>query len=612
MNKLSRIVGITNFSLFLLLLSSPDILSQNITNLSDEFLEGLPPSVREQIEVQNEVNAEKEIEDLFQSDTSIEKNKVILQKLKDQLIALEKRFDDQDDIEDGLDRFGAAFFTTIQSSFMPVNVPNVSSDYLVDVGDGFNLLLTGKLADELELIVQRDGSILIPELGKVFIAGKSLSDADELVQSFIASKTVGVDSYLTLMEMRDVQVLMIGGVETVGIFTLPGGSNFLSALNAAGGISEAGSFRRIEHKRDGEILKVYDLYDIFVNAEFEFSTTLRTGDIIFVQPKTFEVPVTGGVAYPAIFEIMDGETVNDVINFAGGFSEGHSGFDYVEIKRHNLDSQREGTINLVNLMTVNLKPRDSIRVPSYKTEILGINRIEITGFVNRPGVYYLNERETLFDLINKAGGYRDGAYVYGAALFREDAVEKEKRFAQLNYSETINYIVSNIGRSNANVGREVLDFLAEELRAKLYTGRIITDFSINKIQNSEHDIVLLHNDRIIIPSLQKVVYMFGEFQLPTTLKYSNEMNLVDYIKSAGGLKDSAYKELVVIDPDGTANNYVVSRFSLLPRNIPIYPGTIVYAPKDVGKLDGIQYASTVSPILSSLALTIASLNSISD
>ena len=137
--------------------------------------------------MQNEVNAEKEIEDLFQSDTSIE-NKVILQKLKDQLIALEKRFDDQDDIQDGLDRFGAAFFKTIQSSFMPVNVPNVSSDYLVDVGDGFNLLLTGKLADELELVVQRDGSILIPELGKVFIAGKSLSDADELVQSFMILK----------------------------------------------------------------------------------------------------------------------------------------------------------------------------------------------------------------------------------------------------------------------------------------------------------------------------------------------------------------------------------------------------------------------------------------
>ena len=598
--------------IFLFLVTPFTLNSQNLTNLSDEFLEGLPPSVREQIEVQNEVDAEKELEDLFQSETSIEKNKVILQKLKDQLVALENRFDSQEDDSGGLDRFGESFFTSIQSSFMPVNVPNISSDYLVDVGDGFNLLLTGKLADELELIVQRDGSILIPELGKIYIAGKSLKDAEDLVQSFIDSKTVGVDSYLTLVEMRDVQVLMIGGVEAVGIFTLPGGSNFLSALNAAGGISEAGSFRRIEHKRDGKVLKVYDLYDIFVDAKFEFSTTLRSGDIIFVQPKAFEVPVTGGIAYPAIFEIMDGETVNDVINFAGGFSEGHSGFDYVEIKRYDLDSQSEGTINLVNLMTVNLKPRDSIRVPSYKTEILGINRIEITGFVNRPGIYYLNDRETLFDLINKAGGYKEGAYVYGAALFREDAVEKEKRFAQLNYSETINYIVSNIGRSNSNVGREVLDFLAEELRAKLYTGRIITDFSINKIQSPEHDIVLLHNDRIIIPSLQKVVYMFGEFQLPTTLKYSNEMNLADYIKSAGGLKDSAFKELVVIDPDGTANNYVVSRFSLLPRNIPIYPGTIVYAPKDVGKLDGIQYASTVSPILSSLALTIASLNSISD
>ena len=600
------------FSIFLFLVIPFSLDSQNLTNLSDEFLEGLPPSVREQIEVQNEVDAEKELEDLFQSETSIEKNKVILQKLKDQLIALENRFDSQDDSSYSLDRFGESFFTSIQSSFMPVNVPNISSDYLVDVGDGFNLLLTGKLADELELTVQRDGSILIPELGKIYIAGKSLKDAEDLVRSFINSKTVGVDSYLTLVEMRDVQVLMIGGVEAVGIFTLPGGSNFLSALNAAGGISDAGSFRRIEHKRNGEILNVYDLYDIFVDADFKFSTTLRSGDIIFVQPKAFEVPVTGGVAYPAIFEIIDGETVNDVINFAGGFSEGHSGFDYVEIKRHNLDSQNEGTIQLINLMTVNLKPRDSVRVPSYKTEILGINRIEITGFVNRPGVYYLNERETLFDLINKAGGYKEGAYVYGAALFREDAIEKEKRFAQLNYSETINYIVSNIGRSNANIGREVLDFLAEELRSKLYTGRIITDFSINKIQNSEYDIVLFDNDRIVIPSLQKVVYMFGEFSLPTTLKYSNEMTLADYIKFAGGLKESAFKELVVIDPDGTANNYVVSRFSLLPRDIPIYPGTIVYAPKDVGKLDGIQYASTVSPILSSLALTIASLNSISD
>ena len=600
------------FSIFLFLVIPFSLDSQNLTNLSDEFLEGLPPSVREQIEVQNEVDAEKELEDLFQSETSIEKNKVILQKLKDQLIALENRFDSQDDSSYSLDRFGESFFTSIQSSFMPVNVPNISSDYLVDVGDGFNLLLTGKLADELELTVQRDGSILIPELGKIYIAGKSLKDAEDLVRSFINSKTVGVDSYLTLVEMRDVQVLMIGGVEAVGIFTLPGGSNFLSALNAAGGISDAGSFRRIEHKRNGEILNVYDLYDIFVDADFKFSTTLRSGDIIFVQPKAFEVPVSGGVAYPAIFEIIDGETVNDVINFAGGFSEGHSGFDYVEIKRHNLDSQNEGTIQLINLMTVNLKPRDSVRVPSYKTEILGINRIEITGFVNRPGVYYLNERETLFDLINKAGGYKEGAYVYGAALFREDAIEKEKRFAQLNYSETINYIVSNIGRSNANIGREVLDFLAEELRSKLYTGRIITDFSINKIQNSEHDIVLFDNDRIVIPSLQKVVYMFGEFSLPTTLKYSNEMTLADYVKFAGGLKESAFKELVVIDPDGTANNYVVSRFSLLPRDIPIYPGTIVYAPKDVGKLDGIQYASTVSPILSSLALTIASLNSISD
>ena len=124
---------------------------------------------------------------------------------------------------------------------MPINVPNLGPNYIVDVGDQFKLLLTGKLSELLELTVQRDGSILIPDFGKINIAGKSLSAAEEIIRVFIDESSVGVTPFLTLSKIRDVQILMLGGIESPGIYTVSGGSSILSVLNAAGGISQNGS-----------------------------------------------------------------------------------------------------------------------------------------------------------------------------------------------------------------------------------------------------------------------------------------------------------------------------------------------------------------------------------
>ena len=580
--------------------------------LAEEFLEGLPPSVRQQIEVQNQVDEEDKLNKLFDSETSLEKNKVILQKIKEQLVALEKQIDEDDKTRNiSLDRFGEEFFRTIQSSFMPVNIPNTSSDYLVDVGDKFSLLLTGSIKSESELIVQRDGSIIVPEFGKIQVSGRTLNDAENLVQTIIDSKSVGVTSYLTLVEMRDAQVLILGGAETVGIFTLPGGSNILSALNASGGIASNGSFRSIEHKRDGRLLKVYDLYDVFVSGNYDFDSTLRTGDTIFVRPKSFEIAITGGITNPAIFEMIQGESVEDVINFAGGFSEGFEGYDYLQLERITLQSREIQKISLSEIGKTNLKPRDSLWVPSYTSSSSFINRVNISGFVNRPGTYYLENGETLSNLISKAGGYKDGAYIFGAALFRKNAMDLQKSYAQKNYTETIKYLLTNIGKPGLGISREILDFLAEELRADSYPGRIVTDFNLMNLSNPSNDIVLQDQDSIVIPPLQKVVHLFGEFNIPTSLRYENSYSINDYINQAGGLSDSAQKSVIVIDPDGKVKLYkdnFLSAFS----DVEIFPGTVIYASRDIGQLDGIQFASTVSPILSSLALTLASLNSISD
>jgi protein involved in polysaccharide export with SLBB domain len=601
------------FLIIFFLFTSIDIFSQ-ATNLSDEFLEGLPPSVREQIEVQNKLEDDGKLEDLFRADTSLEKNKYILERIKKQLTAIEQQLqeEDQSNTDGNLQRYGEIFFKSLQSSFMPVNVPNLDAEHIVNVGDKFNLLLTGKISDELELEVTRDGSLILPEFGKIFISGKTLAEAEEFVTNFISSKTVGVSAYLGLSEVRDIQVLVLGGIESPGIYTLSGGSSVLSAINVAGGISKNGSYRKIDLKRRGEVVETLDLYNIFVFGNFNTQNKLRSGDTIYIHPRSFIVPISGGVNFEALFEILPGESVINGITFAGGFSSGFTGFDSVSLARVDLESSKIEKINLDDMNKVALKPRDSVLVPSYINSFEPMRKVLIEGMVKRPGEYFINEDETLSSLIDRAGGYKDNAYSYGGALFRKTAQDKEKTYAQMNYADTVNYIVSNIGKPNRSVDSSSLDLLAEELRAQSHNGRVVTNFERSKIEkDSSNDIKLQNNDRIIIPRLEKVVYLFGDFKNPSNLAYESKLSVNDYIKNVGGVKDSAYNEILVIDPDGFTHVHKLKSL-MFNDSIDIYPGSIIYAPRDIGKLSGVMYASAVSPILSSLALSLASLNSISD
>lgn len=609
-------INIQNLLHILIIVSSSLFFSQSVsaqnTDLSEDFLEGLPPSVRDQIEVQNSVQEESDLEDLFRSDTSLEKNKIILQKLKDQITALDNRLSGEGETESKLERFGDTFFQSLQSSFMPVNVPNLNGDYIVDVGDSFKLLLTGKISEELEIEIGRDGSLIIPDFGKVFVAGKSLSNAEKMVSAFIELKSVGVSAYLGLSKVRDIQVLMLGGIESPGIFTISGGSSILSALNVAGGISSNGSYRKIDLKRNGKTIQTLDLYDIFVFGNYDPNNTLRSGDTIFVHSASFSVPISGGVSYSALYEILDDETISNAIEFAGGFSPGFYGFQSISLESVDLQGKQVSQVNISETGSIKLNPRDSIKVPSFFNSMTATNEVSIDGMVQRPGRYFFTEGETLADIVRRAGGYKNNAYVYGGALFRQSAIEKEQTFAQLNYSDTVNYIVSNIGKPNTSIDSSALDLLAEELRSQSYTGRVITTFSLPELESdSSKDIKLEHDDHIVIPPLQKIVYLFGDFKNPSNVSFNSHLSLKDYIESVGGLRDSAFKELLVIDPDGTTHLFN-SKSLLFAQEAEIYPGTIIYAPRDIGKLSGVMYASTVSPILSNLALSLASLNSISD
>ena len=433
--------------LSILLIGTMPISSQGLSPLAEDFMAGLPPSVREELEVQNQVDSEAELDKLFRSDTSIEKNKVILRNLEEELKALKLRLDnDGTEVTNRMQRFGDSFFQTFQSSFMPVNVPNIGSNYVVDVGDVFMFTRSGQKNTDEDLMVGRDGSLAITGSGKLQVAGRTLAQVEEMVNSLVKATQIGVSHMLALKELRDVQVIIVGAVENPGIYTLSGGSNVIGGLHVAGGINQSGSFRNIELRRNNKAIATFDLYDLFVFGQYDNQNTLRSGDTIFVHPSKFQVPVAGGVNNSAIYELTDDENLKDLIGFAGGFNETFYGFNKVLVTRNLPQKRTLEAVPVEQLDSFMLRPRDSVMVPSYSYESNDLYKVTIEGRVKRPGTYFVLPGETLEMLVMRAGGYEKDAYEYGAALFRETAIDQEEIFAQLNYADTLNFIVSSLGK----------------------------------------------------------------------------------------------------------------------------------------------------------------------
>ena len=180
------------------------------------------------------------------------------------------------------------------------------------------------------------------------------------------------------------QVIILGGVENPGIYTLSGGSNFLGAINVAGGIAENGSFRSIDIKRDGKLIQNVDLYDIFISGLIPNNFVLQSGDTVFINPYKIGVPVTGGVNFDYIFEAKPEETYQDLINFAGGFSSSFFGYDHIIVKQTGIDGTRTIKILRNNLDKFSIKPRDSILVPEFRASIESQKIISIEGNVRKP------------------------------------------------------------------------------------------------------------------------------------------------------------------------------------------------------------------------------------
>lgn len=415
----------------------------------------------------------------------------------------------KEDAEVDLNIFGTSFFNKKGLTFQPnLNAP-VSPSYILGVGDQLTVNIWGISEQTYTLSVGRDGNVVIPRVGRIMVRGKTLASVEKSivarlssVYSDLSSSSPRTYASVTLSKLRNINVNIIGDVYMPGTYTLSGSTSLFNALYNSGGPNATGSFRKIQIIRDGEQIGEFDVYDYIVNGNTNVNIPLEDNDLILVPPHQNHVKVGGEFQKTGIFEMKDGETVENLLSYTGGFSAS-ADKSIVTVDRLGDDGRFIKSVDSKLFDSFILKDGDSVSCSGAIARYQ--NRIILDGAVYRPGVYELTDNLTLKELIEKASGLTEDAFM----------------------------------------GRVIISRLNRD-----YTKKSMS-LNLGSVMSGDNDIPLMREDSIRVYSIfeleeKKVVSVYGEVQKPTAVDYREGLTLMDVITSAGGLKESASESFVEV------------------------------------------------------------------
>jgi protein involved in polysaccharide export with SLBB domain len=294
--------------------------------------------------------------------------------------------------------FGGMLFRDVPATFAPLDKVPVPENYVVGPGDELMLRAWGSIAFYLRVTVDRSGSIYIPHVGQVQVAGIRFSELRNYLDGQIATSFKKFDLSVEMGHLRAIQIFVVGRTRRPGSYTVSSLSSLVDALFVSGGPSSTGSMRRIEVKRGSSVVTELDLYDFLLNGNKSKDIPLLPGDVIYVLPAGPRVALTGSVSQPAIFEIRRGETVGDILAMAGGLTS-LATMESGELER--IDSSGARHVIEVHFDEAGLKMAladgDILRVLSIVPRF--DNAVTLRGNVANPGRYAWHAGMRITDLI---------------------------------------------------------------------------------------------------------------------------------------------------------------------------------------------------------------------
>lgn len=334
--------------------------------------------------------------------------------------------------------FGYDFFQNPKISFAPtINVPTPES-YIINTGDELLVEVWGAAESSTTQKVDNQGNIILPMVGKVHVGGLNFVEAKARINTALRKIYAGISapegSYakvytgVSIANIRTVKVNIIGEVEAPGTYSLSALSTVINALYASGGPTENGSFRNIQVVRGGKTIAHLDIYNFLLKGSQEGNINLNDQDVIIVPPYKNQVEVIGFVKREGLYEVKEGEKLSSLVDYFGGFKS--NAYKDIMVVERIVGAKREvKEVPFSDAGKFVMQGGDKLLV--HRLSDIYHNRISITGAVYQPGNYAYSEGMTVLDLIDKAAGVREEAYLNRAILFRSiDRVDKQS----LNFS----------------------------------------------------------------------------------------------------------------------------------------------------------------------------------
>jgi len=321
--------------------------------------------------------------------------------------------------------FGASLFSRVSRTFQPsFNIPTPEG-YVLGAGDELVIDIWGAAEANYRLTVNTEGAINIQNIGPVFVNGLTIESAREKIINRLKNIYSGLDpsrpqeantyAQISLGNIRSIKVTVLGETKQPGTYTVSSLSTIFNALYSAGGPNESGTYRSVKLIRGQEIISDLDIYDFLIHGDLSDNIRLKDQDIIKIDPYLNRITVEGELKRNGIFEVKPGETLGDLINYAGGFTD--QAYTQRIVLRRNTPTQKSiSDVNYPEGADLELRNGDRLVVGQILERFE--NRVEIEGAVFREGDYELNEGMTLRDLIMKADGLREDAFLSRGIIFR--------------------------------------------------------------------------------------------------------------------------------------------------------------------------------------------------
>ena len=298
-----------------------------------------------------------------------------------------------------LPRYGQFLFDDEVTTYAPVDNAPVPDNYRVGVGDSLNVLLYGTENNELELIVDRNGNINFPKLGNLSVAGMTFGEIREYLTRRVLEQMIGVNVNVSMGRLRSINVFMAGEAKVPGNYSVSALSTVSQMLFVAGGPTEIGSLRDIQVLESGNKKSTFDVYKLLTEGNTGGDIRLKSGDVVFIPPSKKVVMIDGAVKRPGRYELIENETIDDLILLAGGL-DSRAYLKKALLERYNPNDDFPLIVNLdlsddqINFL---LQDGDVLRIASVKN--LAENSILLKGALQHPGKYGWIKGLRLTDII---------------------------------------------------------------------------------------------------------------------------------------------------------------------------------------------------------------------